>query len=117
VALLEQMTIFDFIEKPQKHETPESKMMFEMLFGNISGPVSQCVNCLCMKCANNVEEVWHKVKPEEQKEPCFNCDECSLYTGKYNHRVQRKEDCACYIMSDYAARLKRKKMKFIKNSS
>jgi hypothetical protein len=26
-----------------------------------------CVNCLCMKCANNVEEVWHKVKQEEQK--------------------------------------------------
>lgn len=108
---MEQMNIFDFIEKPQEPEKSESKTLFETLFGNISYPLSQCVNCICMKCANNVEEVWHKVKPEEQKEPCFICDECSLYTGEYKHRVQRKEDCTGFIMSDYAARLKRKKFK------
>ena len=67
MALLEQMNIFDFIDKPQEPKEPESKTMFESLYENISNPVSQCVNCLCMKCANNVEEVWHKVKQEEQK--------------------------------------------------
>ena len=108
---MKQMDIFDFIEKPQEPEKPESKTMFETLFESISNPVEQCANCLCMKCANNVEEVWHKVKPEEQKEPCFNCDECTIYTGEYKHRVKRKEDCANFIISDYAAGLKRKKLK------
>lgn len=108
---MKQMDIFDFIEKPHEPEKPENKTMFETLFENINYPVSQCVNCLCMKCANNVEEVWHKVKPEEQKEPCFNCDECSLYTGENKHRIQRKEDCAGFVISDYAAGLKRKKFK------
>lgn len=108
---MEQMNIFDFIEKPQEPKKPECKNMFEMLFENISPPASQCVNCLCERCANNVEEVWHKVKPEEQKEPCFNCDECSLYTGEYKHGVQRKEGCNGFVMSDYAAELKRKKFK------
>lgn len=105
------MNIFDFIEKLQEPENPKNKTMFETLFENISAPASQCANCLCERCANNVEEVWHKVKPEEQKETCFNCDECSLYTGEHKHRIQRKEDCDSFLISDYAARVKRNKIK------
>lgn len=109
--MFKQMDIFDFIEKPQEPAEPEYKSMLERLFGKIDNPVTQCANCLCERCVNNVEEVWHKVRPDEQREPCFNCDECWYYTGNSLHRTRRKEDCAEFIISDYAAKLRRKKIK------
>lgn len=112
--MFKQMDIFDFIERPQEPEDSECKSMFERLFEIINNPVIQCANCLCEHCANNAEEVWRKVSPEEQREACFNCDECWHYTGSSAHRTQRKENCAEFIISDYAAKLRRKKIKKIK---
>ena len=105
-----QMELFEFIERPQEPEKFENKTMLERLFEHIDNPVTKCANCLCERCANNAEEVWHKVMPEEMKEPCFNCDECRLYTGEYMHKILQKEDCGEYVISDYAAKLRRKKL-------
>lgn len=112
--MFKQMDIFDFIEKPQEPAEPEFKSsMLERLFGKINSPVAQCANCLCERCVNNVEELWSKVGPEEQKKPCFNCDECRCYTGEFRHRLQKKEDCKDFIISEYAAKRKRKKIKMV----
>lgn len=112
--MFKQMDIFEFIEKPQETippVEPECKTTLEKLFDKIDNPVTQCANCLCERCVNNVEDLWSKVQPGEQIEPCFNCDECRLYTGEYKHRIQRKEDCNEFVISDYAAKLRRKKIK------
>lgn len=98
-----QMEIFDFIEAP--------KTLFEQIFEKIDNPVFLCVNCLCQYCVNNVEEVWEKVKPEEMQEPCFNCDECCIWSGEHRHRQQAKENCDNFTLSDYGAERNRKKLK------
>lgn len=112
--MYKQMDIFDFIEKPQEPERQEDKTLFERLFVKIHDPVMQCANCLCERCVNNVEELWRKVKPEEQKAPCFNCDECWHYTGSPQHRSRKTEDCGKFGISEYAAATRRKKIKIIK---
>lgn len=109
--MFRQMEISDFIEMPLEPAATEYKTMFEWLFEKINNPITQCANCLCERCANNVEEVWRKVRPEEQREPCFNCDECWYYTGNSVHKNQSKEGCAKFVISDYAAKLRRKKIK------
>lgn len=104
--MYKQIDLFDFIPKSEKHSP-----LLERLFGKINNPVIQCTNCLCEYCVNNVEELWTKVKPEEQRKPCFNCDECRYYTGSQKHRTQRIEECGEFVISDYAASQRRKKMK------
>lgn len=111
-----QMDIFDFIEKPTEPEKLlPPKSLFEQIFDRIDNPVMRCVNCLCQYCVNNVEEVWHKVRPDEQQIPCFNCDECRIYTGEVRHKEQRREDCSDFVLSDYGARRNRKKIRIVKS--
>lgn len=112
--MYKQMDIFDFIERPQEPERREDKTLFERLFVKVHDPVIQCTNCLCERCVNNVEELWSKVKPEEQKEPCFNCDECRHYTGSLRHSSRRREDCEEFGISEYSAEATRKKIRIIK---
>ena len=109
--MFEQMEIFDFIAMSEREDTRTS---LERFFGKIENPVVQCANCLCEHCVNNVEELWNKVRPEEQKNPCFNCDECWHYTGQSIHRSRRIEDCGEFEISDYAAASRRKKFKVVK---
>lgn len=109
--MYKQISIFDFIDKPLElqYET-----QFESMFTKIKNPVIQCANCLCDRCVNNVEELWNKVQPEEQRLPCFNCDECYIYTGDSKHKVNRREDCKEFEISEYAAKSVRKKIKIVK---
>lgn len=100
-----QLDIFDFIEKP--------KTLLERMCGKVHDPIFPCANCLCQYCANNVEELWDKVKPEEQKFPCFTCDECSAYGGGFVLKEQRKEECDKFALSDYGARKNREKFKIL----
>lgn len=109
--MFRQVEIFDFIERPQGSDKENPRSSLERLFGKVVSPVEQCVNCLCERCTNNVEELWSKVRPEEQREPCFNCDECRYYTGENNHKSRRIEDCGKFEISDYAAVSQRKKFK------
>lgn len=112
--MFEQLELFDFIENPQELEREDTRTSLERLFGKVDAPVVQCANCLCEHCVNNVEELWNKVRPEEQKKPCFNCDECWYYTGQSIHKSQRVEDCGEFEISDYAATSRRKKFKVVK---
>lgn len=100
-----QIDIFVFIEK--------SKTQFERLFEKIKDPVLQCANCLCQYCANNVEEIWDKVKPEELRESCFNCDDCRTFTGRGDHREHLREYCHKFVLSEYGAERNRKKFKAV----
>lgn len=110
---MKQLDIFDFIERPQEPEE-DTRTSLEKKIGKVVDPVVQCTNCLCERCVNNVEELWNKVRPEEQREPCFNCDECWYYTGNRNHKSQRMENCEKFEISDYAAASGRKKFKVVK---
>ena len=112
--MFKQLEIFDFIEKPQELGKENTRTFLERFFGKADNPVEQCTNCLCERCVNNAEELWSKVRPEEQREPCFNCDECWHYTGDNNHKSRRIEDCRKFEISDYAAASRRKKFKIIK---
>lgn len=98
-----QMELFDFIKEPLT--------LFEQLFKRAENPVLNCVNCLCRYCANNAEEVWRHVRPEEVGQPCFNCDTCQSYTGSPLHKEQAKEDCAGFLLSGYGAGIRRKEIK------
>lgn len=111
--MYKQMDIFDFIEQSSEPQKSEHRTSLESLFTKIRNPVIQCANCLCEHCVNNVEELWSKVRPEEQKLPCFNCDECRHYTGYTRHRSQRKEDCTQFVLSNYSAEKQRKKIKVV----
>ena len=91
-----QMEIFDFIEKPQTQ--------FEQIFEKVTEPVMLSANCLCQYCANNVEEIWDKVKPEEIRESCFNCDECRTFTRQADHREHLQENCNKFVLSEYGGR-------------
>lgn len=95
-----QMEIFDFINALQT--------LFEQIFEKIDNPVILCANCLCQYCANNMNEIWNKVKPEEIRSPCFNCEECRTWSGEGRHRQQVKEDCGNFVLSDYGAERNRK---------
>lgn len=112
--MYKQMNIFDFIEQPPEPQRPEQKTLLESLFTKIRDPVIPCANCLCEHCTNNVEELWSKIQPEEQKFPCFNCDECRHYTGNTRHRSQRKEDCTEFVLSNYSAEKQRNKIRVVK---
>ena len=109
-----QMDIFDFIEKPPESEQQPPRTQFEQLFERVKGPVSLCANCLCEYCVNNVEQSRDKVIQGEMLEPCFNCDECRIYSGDCRLRSQKKEECTNFVMSDYGARRNRKRIKLIK---
>lgn len=112
-----QMDIFDFIEEPAASgdALPHKSLFEQIFFGEVDNPVIRCVNCLCQYCANNVEEVWHNVKPEEQQIPCFNCDECRTYAGEMRYKEQDKKDCGDFVLSDYGAKRNRKKIRIVKS--
>lgn len=113
--MYKQMDIFDFIEKPTTCECCQpTTSMFERIFEKIDSPVIRCANCLCQYCANNAEEIWHRVRPEEMGEPCFNCDECYEYTGEDGHKVKVQRQCANFVISDYGVERNRKKIKIVK---
>lgn len=109
--MYQQMNIFDFIERPPESKQMPSRTQFEQLFEKVRDPACICVNCLCEFCANNVEQSLDRVKSEEIQEPCFNCDECRVYSGDCLKQYQRKEECAEFIMSDYGAERNRKKIR------
>lgn len=98
-----QIEIFDFIEAP--------KTLFEQIFERIDNPVLLCANCLCQYCANNMDELWGKVMPEEVQKPCYTCEECYTWSGECRHRQQAKEDCDSFILSGYGTERNRKKIR------
>lgn len=117
----EQMEIFDFIEKPPEHKShenhPQSETLLQRLFGRTNNPVTGCRNCLCNFCANNAEELYHKVKPEEMRECCLDCDGCREYTGDCAHRSRAKEDCEKFVVSDYGAGMVRGKFRIVEEKN
>jgi len=100
---MKQMDIFDYIEKP--------KTALENLFGKSHDPVIPCVNCLCSRCANNIEG---DIDSDEVTEACFQCDKCQIYTGNQMSRCVIKENCNNFEISNKAAAEIRKKMKMIR---
>ena len=70
---------------------------------------SPCGGCICEQCVNNVDCI--NVKSGEQKEACFNCDDCYHYNryGKCN----KKYNCDNYCITNYGAIHKRKQLKVI----
>ncbi len=101
--MYKQIDIFDFIDKP--------KTQFEQIFEKTEDAVLQCSNCLCQYCTHNAEEVYNTVKVEEAAEPCFNCDECLVYTGEPQHKICAMENCKDFIISDYGAERNRRRWK------
>lgn len=110
-----QMDIFDFIKKPLEIEQKPSQTQFGQLFEKVRNPICLCTNCLCEYCVNNAEQSRDKVKQGEMLEPCFNCDECRIYSGDCRLKHQGKEECANFVISDYGARRNRKRIKLIKS--
>lgn len=106
-----QMDIFDFIEKPEEQSVENNPVQ---LLYKVKNPVLLCVNCVCQYCVNNVEEVWDKVHSDEVIEPCFNCDECHVFTGENRLQRRSKEYCDKFVLSDYGAARNRKCIKLIK---
>ena len=88
------------------------KSMLEQLSLKTKDPLYICVNCLCSYCANNVEGVWRRVKPKEQKKPCFNCDTC-LHYDENKMEYRELENCNDFLLSDYGAQRNRKKLRIV----
>ncbi len=80
----------------------EPQTLLRRLFGRLDNPVIRCTNCLCSYCANNAEEVYRRVKPEEMAFPCLDCDDCREYGGGSGEN-RCKEDCAGFTVSAYGA--------------
>lgn len=112
--MYEQMNIFDYIDKPRGNEKSSPHTQFEQMFEKVEDPIWLCSNCLCEYCTNNVEQPTSNVKPGEMLEPCFNCDECRVYSGESRHANQQKENCPNFIMSDYGAQKNRNRFRIIK---
>lgn len=112
--MYQQMDIFDFIEKSPESKQEQFQTQFEQLFNKVRDPVLSCTNCLCKYCGNNVEELWRTVKAGEMRKPCFNCDECRIYSGDYKDSLKIRENCANFILSDYGAKRNRRKIHVIK---
>lgn len=108
-----QMDIFDFIEKTEEKPAELRQNIPSQLLYKVNNPVLLCANCVCNYCVNNEQEVWNKVKPEEVIEPCFNCDECRIFTGDCREKIQSKEYCDKFVISDYGAAQNRKHIKLI----
>jgi len=106
---MKQIDLFDYIEKPEP--VPEPKSTLEKLFGKIRVPVTQCANCLCGRCSNNVVV---SQQPDEVNLYCYECDECYYYTGERVNRRNNKEDCKHFVVSNQAAAKQRNKMKIVK---
>lgn len=114
--MYKQMNMFDFIEALPEIELSPARphTQFEHLFEKVKDPVCLCANCLCQYCANNVEQSQDRVKSGEMLEPCFNCDECKLYSGEKHLISQRRKECLNFVMSDYGASKNRKRFQLIK---
>lgn len=66
-----------------------------------------CCSCLCLHCANNVDN--REAKLEEREYFCYNCDECGSTYGCGHRSV-----CSyCKITKEEVARLNRKKIRLI----
>ncbi len=70
----------------------------------------QC-DCICAYCANNVECIY--VESEEVEFACFNCDECSIYTGLGTIN-NRKSVCNGYKQTEYKTLRVRKRFKIVR---
>ena len=103
------MSIFEFIDCPED-SLPVHGTQIEQLFGITENPLIPCTNCLCQYCINNVEG---KVMPGEMKQPCFNCDYCRIYDGDSRFTVMIQENCEDFLISDYASKMKRKKIHIV----
>ncbi|EOS47329.1 hypothetical protein C809_02205 [Lachnospiraceae bacterium MD335] len=112
-----QMDLYDFMKKPQVQQTEKKYKISKQLLYELDNPVIECVNCVCHYCVNNVEELWHTVRPDEVIESCFNCDECYEYTRDCRHRGMIKEHCDKFVLSDYGAEQNRKKIKTIQRNT
>ncbi len=100
------------LDEPPEQQPDKTK--FEQLFQKLNNPVCQCTNCLCQYCTHNVEELYYTIKPEEAaEEPCFNCNDCRIYSGDSRQKNQRKKECTDFIMSDYGAQRNRKRFKVV----
>lgn len=87
----------------EQQEPTESKETYK----NYACP---CGGCVCNTCVNNVD--CTTVKKGEQKEPCFNCDECFYFWG--TGKVNKKYECAKYIITEQSAKDTRNSFKVIK---
>lgn len=54
-------------------------------------------NCLCDRCANNVDVIYSR---KESKKQCFNCEECKYYDLDKNKKLNIKTECKSFILSD-----------------
>ena len=108
--MYEQLSLFSEEESDKIAET-----LFDQLFKRVKNPVDWCVNCLCRYCTKNVEQPHDRVMFEEVRkvEPCFNCDDCSIFDGKPGQSVRLKENCNDFVLSDYGAKRNRKHLKLI----
>lgn len=101
-----QLSMFGNTGRQQEHGTcmdsPRPETLLWRLFGKLDNPVIRCTNCLCSYCANNAEEVYHRVKPGEMVFPCIDCDDCREYGGRSGDN-RCKEDCAGFTVSAYGA--------------
>lgn len=104
--MYEQLSLFD-----SEIENKQRQTLFEQILPVIKDPVIPCANCLCQYCTHNAGELYQTVTREEalKCEPCFICDECSAYDGDCKHRLQFKQDCKAFILSEYGAKRNRKR--------
>ena len=104
--MYEQLSLFD-----SEIENKQRRTLFEQILPVIKDPVIPCANCLCQYCTHNAEELYQTVTREEalKCEPCFICDECSAYDGDSKHRLQFKQECKEFILSEYGAKRNRKR--------
>lgn len=82
----------------------------ETLFGLIDNPVSDCANCLCRRCANNLNRMYLEW---EGNCFCLVCDDCIEYTDK-GIKSKMHIDCDCFIISSEDAVIQRNKIRIIK---
>jgi hypothetical protein len=78
-----------------------------------------CFGCICHGCANNAEGTL--LQPGECENPCLNCDSCSEYVGYFKKlpgggisRYMGRRECLEYKISEYAARVRREKIREVK---
>ncbi|WP_322006453.1 hypothetical protein [Clostridium butyricum] len=54
-------------------------------------------NCICTRCANNVDTLYSR---KENIADCFSCEECYCYSLDSSKRVNRRTECKNFILAD-----------------
>lgn len=54
-------------------------------------------NCICTRCANNVDTLYSR---KESNKQCFNCEECEYYDLDHNKKFNRKTECKHFVLAD-----------------